>query len=678
MKSEIIVALMGNPNCGKTSLFNALTGSRQHVGNWPGVTVEKKEGKLKYKDRVIRVVDLPGTYSLSAYSEDEVVARNYLIKDKPHVVINVVDGTNIERNMYLTTQILELGCNTVLALNMMDEVEKRGIKINTHAIEKEMGVKIVETVAARKKGINNLLDTVIEVADNKIKPKEIELEYENDFQNQIQSISNELQMSSGSLDYPTKWTAIKLFEKDAYMMDYVKNKGLVGVLEKVDSINHKFEQDHGYEPESFIVDKRYDYISNLLKDKVEKKEEFEETISDKIDKIVTNKFLGLPIFAIIMFLMYQVAIAFGNDFIGDQYVGGAFEALGEFAEGALSGAPELLRSFIVEGLIGGLGEVLVFVPIILTMYFIMGILEDSGYMARAAYIMDRLMSSLGLHGKTAVSMIIGSGCNVAGIMSTRTLESKKDRMIAILINPFMSCGAKLPVYTLFAAAFFGGKKVGIFSLSGIVIFSLYVLGIVVAIISAKIFSKTILKGEKSYFLMELPPYRIPTLKGVLIHMWDKASAFIKKAGTIIFSIVVVVWVLSNLPLGVEPGSAESILGKMGTFVAPIFKPLGFGTWQAGVSLITGILAKEAVIATMATVYAVTEETLHAAIQSQFTPVAAYAFLVFTLLYSPCMAALGTIKKETNSHKWAIFSAVYTTSVAWIVAFLVYNIGNMIF
>lgn len=677
MKSQIVVALMGNPNCGKTSLFNALTGAKQHVGNWPGVTVEKKEGSLKYKGKFIKVVDLPGTYSLSAYSEDEVVARDYLIKDKPDVVIDVVDGTNIERNLYLTTQVLELGCKTVIALNMMDEVEKKGIKINTNGIEKEMGVKITQTIASRKKGIDELLDAVLEVAESNKYPS-VNLKYENEFQYCVDEIAAEIDATGNAVAYPSKWTTIKLLENDTYMEKYLQEKGLNKILDKVKKEVTSLTEVYGYEPENLIVDKRYEYISNLLKDNLVKKDnEYKESISDKIDKVVTNRFLGIPIFALIMFLMYQFAVTFGNDFLGDEIIGGAMDALKETAEGALASSPEFLKGFIVDGLIGGLGEVIVFVPLIMTLYFVMGILEDCGYMARAAYIMDRFMAKLGLHGKAAVSMIIGSGCNVAGIMSTRTLESKKDRMIAILVNPFVSCTAKLPVYGIFVAAFFSGRKVGIFSLGGIIIFLLYAIGIIMAIITAKIFSKTLFKGEQSYFLMELPPYRVPTVKGVLIHMWDKASAFLKKAGTVIFSIVVVIWVLSNLPMGVEPGSVDSILGKLGSVVAPLFKPLGFGTWQAGVSLITGVLAKEAVTATMATIFSVAEENLHAALPAHFTTLTAFNFMVFTLLYSPCMAALGTIKKETNSHKWAIFSALYNTVVAWIVCFLIYNIGSLI-
>lgn len=675
MGSEIVVALMGNPNCGKTSLFNALTGARQHVGNWPGVTVEKKEGKLKYKGKTLRIVDLPGTYSLSAYSEDEVVARDYLVKEKPHVVIDVVDGTNLERNMYLTTQIMEIGCKVIMSLNMMDEVEKRNIKINTKSISQELDVEVVPTIASRKKGINDLLDSILKIADKAENNKELELTYDNEFQDQLNKIIYKLDMHKDVLDYPSKWTAIKLIENDSYMVNYITEKGLKDVLKQVEESINCLTKVYGFEPENVVVDKRYEYIGKILNGNVQKQDEYAETVSDKIDKVVTNKYLGLPIFALIMFIMYQITMSFGNDYLGEK-VGQLFEILEKYAEGALSGTSPFLSKFITEGLIDGLGQVLTFVPLILVMYLIIGILEDSGYMARAAYVMDRFMSSLGLHGKTAVSMIIGSGCNVAGIMSTRTLESKKDRMIAILVNPFISCSARMPVYATFAAAFFTGKKFGFLSVSGLVIFSLYLIGILVAIICAKIFSKTLFKGEKSYFLMELPPYRIPTVKGVLLRMWEKASAFFKKAGTIIFAIVVVVWVLSNLPMNVEPGSAQSVLGKLGSIIAPIFKPLGFGTWQAGVALITGVLAKEAVLATMATVYAVSEEALGTALGANFTALTAYTFMVFTLLYSPCMAALGTVKKETNSHKWAIFSAVYTTVIAWVICFLIYNIGKL--
>lgn len=676
MKDEIVVALVGNPNSGKTSLFNALTGARQHVGNWPGVTVEKKEGKLTFEGKEVRVVDLPGTYSLGAYSEDEVVARDFILKENPDVVINVVDSTNIERNLYLTTQLLEMDAKVILALNMMDEAEKKDIKINQDKLAKSLGAVVVPTIATKKNGIKELIKESIKLAEKKEKTK-IDIKYGNALQQEIDNIKATIEETACTIDYPAKWTAIKLLENDEYIMNHLEEKNVKSKISNVLKNSIKtITNSVGVEPDAVVVDKRYEFIASVTSKAISKKENNNKSISDKIDSIVTNNILGIPIFVAIMFLMYQITMAFGNDYLGG-IIDEGFGALGEWAEGALSSAPDILKSFIVDGLIGGLGSVFVFIPLILVMYFIISILEDSGYMARAAYVMDKLMQSLGLHGKTAVSMIIGSGCNIAGIMSTRTLESKKDRMIAILVNPFISCGARMPVYAVFAGAFFGGKKIGMFSASGVVVFSLYALGILVAIISAKVFSKTLFKGESSYFVMELPPYRIPTVKGIATHMWEKASAFVKKAGTIIFAVVVLVWVLSNVPFGVEAGGADSVLGIIGGFIAPLFKPLGFSGWESGVALITGILAKEAVVGTLATVYAVSEEGLTVAVQANFTALSAYSFMVFTLLYAPCCAALGAIRRETNSHKWAIFSAVYTTSIAYIVSLLIYQVGTLL-
>lgn len=676
MKSDLVIALVGNPNCGKTSLFNALTGSRQHVGNWPGVTVEKKEGKLNFEGKSITVVDLPGTYSLGAYSEDEVVARNFILKAKPDVVINVIDSSNIDRNLYLTTQLLEMNANVVLALNMMDEAEAKEIKINEQKLSNSLGVTSIPTIATKKQGINELLKAAIKTA-NAGNFSKCKIDYGREMQGEIDSISASINECAAAIDYPAEWTAIKLLENDEYIMNHVKDKNCGSkVLSQLQKSIENITAAVGYEPEAVVVDKRYDFISEATRTSVKKSEEYNETISDKIDKIVTNRFLGIPLFAAIMFIMYQITMTFGNDLLGG-YIDGAFGALGEWAAGALEGAPELVSSFIVDGVIGGLGSIFVFLPLIMVMFFLISLLEDSGYMARAAYVSDRFMQSIGLHGKTAVSMIIGAGCNVAGVMSTRTLESKKDRMIAILINPFISCGARMPVYAIFAAAFFKGKTLGFLSTSGLVIFSLYVIGIIIAIISAKIFSKTLFKGESSYFVMELPPYRIPTAKSVFTHMWEKAGAFVKKAGTILFASVVIIWALSIFPLGVEPGTADSLIGKLGLAIEPIFRPLGFKGWEAGVALITGMLAKEAVVTTMATVWSVSEEGLAQAIQAQFTALSAYAFMIFTLLYAPCVAALGAIKKETNSNKWVVFSIVYNTVIAWILAFLVYQIGSLL-
>lgn len=676
MNNDIVIALVGNPNCGKTSLFNALTGSRQHVGNWPGVTVEKKEGKLKFQGKNIRVVDLPGTYSLGAYSEDEIVARNFILEGKPDVVINVVDATNIDRNLYLTTQLMEMNNNVVLALNMLDEAKNKNISINIDRLSKNMGIPIVGTIAPKKQGITELLKESIKVAENKQK-EDFDLDYGKEVSKQVEVLSQIIKNNKVCESYKPEWTAIKLLENDEHIVKTVSEDENNNILDQVDKSIKEIAATK-YEPEALIVDKRYEFISKALKNAVTREETRKSSTSDKIDKVVTNRWLGIPIFALIMFLMYQITMKFGNDFLGGM-VDELFGNLGDWANSALEGSPALLQSFIVDGLIGGLGSVLVFVPLILTMYLIISILEDSGYMSRAAYVMDKLMSAIGLHGKTAVSLIIGSGCNVAGIMSTRTLESKKDRMIGILINPFISCGARLPIYALFTGAFFAEKNVGPFSASGIIVFCLYLLGIIVAILMGKIFSSTLFKGESSYFVMELPPYRIPTIKSVFIHMWEKSEAFIKKAGTIILGVVIVVWVLSNLPAGVEPGTEKSILGMIGKAISPIFKPAGFGNWQAGVALVTGLGAKETVVSTMATVYGVSDEgvKLTQAIQNIFTPLTAMSFMVFSLLYAPCAAAIGAIKRETNSHKWAWFTVGYTCVIAWIASVLVYQIGRLL-
>lgn len=666
------IALVGNPNCGKTTLFNALTGSRQHVGNWPGVTVEKKVGKLKYKGEDQEIVDLPGTYSLGAYSEDEVVARNFIIKDKADVVVNVVDATNIERNLYLTTQLLEMDTKVMVALNMMDEAKSRKIDIDVNKLSKELGIPVIPIIATKKEGIDKLIAKMIEYAKEG-EVEKVQIAYGTEIENEISILKAAIEESAASLEYPSEWTAIKLLENDEYMLSNVKEIGNVKkVLSKLDESIKNITKSFGYEPEMAIVDKRYEFIGNIVNKSVKKSEKYAETASDKIDKIVTNKWLGIPIFALIMYILYQATFV-GGQYLSDtldEGMGGLAETVGNML--ANSGVSEMATSFITDGLIGGVGAVAVFLPIIMVMYFLIGILEDSGYMARAAYVMDRVMRALGLHGKTFVTMIIGSGCNVPGIMAARTLESKKDRMIAILINPFVSCGARLPIYMVFTAVFFPEN-------GGTVLFILYVVGILMALLTGKIFSKTLFKGESSYFVMELPPYRIPSAKNALMLMWQKAGAFLKKAGMIIFPVVTLLWILSVLPFGVEQYSEASILGRLGAMVAPIFKPAGFGTWQAGVGLFTGIIAKEAVVATLGMVYAGVEEgaKLNAAIQGAFTPLTACAFMVMTLLYTPCAAALGAIKRETNSYKWTLFSALYTFVIGWIAAVLVFQIGRLL-
>ncbi len=662
------IALVGNPNSGKTTLFNALTGANQHVGNWPGVTVEKKEGKFKFNEKTYNIIDLPGTYSLGALSEDEIVARDFILKENPDVVINVVDATNIERNLYLTTQLLEMNVKIIIALNMIDEAEERNIKFDIKALSKKLGTPIVPTIAAKNKGIDDLIKTSISLMEKDINFN-TPISYGENIDNEVQRIKKFL--VNKDLEYPNDWIAVKLLEGDEYINQLVSSNEELNASYEFRHILEEIKNGNNYELE--IVDKRYEFINNIAGKTIFRPSEAIETKTDKIDRILINKYLGLPIFVLIMLIVFQLTFSIGGDILGEAVASG-IESLGGIIENYLISinSPDWLISFIADGLIGGVGAVVGFLPLIVVLYMLMGLLEDTGYMARAAYVMDNIMRTLGLQGKTFVSMIVGFGCNVPGVMSTRTLDNKKDRMIATLIIPFMSCGAKLPVYLVFIAAFFPEH-------GGLVLFLIYFLGIILALIMGKIFNKTLFKGESSYFIMELPPYRRPTLKNILRNMWDNVSGFLKRAGTTIFLVVTMLWILARLPLSAKPYSQESILGIIGSFIAPIFNPAGFGTWQAAVGLFSGIAAKEAIVATLGMVYAGVEKgtELVYTIQNMFTPLSAASFMVMTLLYTPCAATLATIKKETNSSKWTIFAAVYTFLIAWIMAVLLYQIGSLL-
>ncbi len=671
-EAQVVVALAGNPNSGKTTIFNNLTGARQHVGNWPGVTVEKKEGQFVSEGKVIRVVDLPGTYSLGAYSEDEAVARDYILFEQPDVVINIVDATNLERNLYLTTQLLEMGTNVVIALNMYDELKARQMDIDVAKLSELLRVPVVPTVATRNQGIKELVTRALQAAKTKNR-KPLKINYGNEMEAELAAIEQDI-LSNPKLaeKFTPRWLAVKMLEGDESVLKEIeKHCNLDRLLTRRNEAVKRLESVWGEDIESLIADRRYGFIGGLAKEVVTRRQTSEDRLStsDKIDRIVTNRYLGIPIFLLAMWAVFQFTFKVGNPLIG--WIESFFAWFGGVTGTwlASAGTPELFRSLIVDGIIGGVGSVLVFIPNIFLLFFAISLLEDSGYMARAAYIMDRFMHSLGLHGKSFIPLLIGFGCNVPAIMATRTLENKRDRLITILINPLMSCTARLPVYVLFTGAFFSARQ-------GLVIFSLYLLGLVLAILVGVVFKRFLFKGETSHFVMELPPYRIPTLKSTLIHMWERGSSFIRKAGTIIFAVVVLIWVLSNLPVGVEYASQESILGRIGSLMAPIFQPAGFGTWEAAVALVFGILAKEVVVGTLGVIYGVEETRLTGVIAQHWTPLTAYAFMVMTLIYIPCIATIGAIKRETNSWGWTAFAIGYSLVLGWLMAVLVYQAGKL--
>lgn len=658
------IALAGNPNSGKSTMFNQLTGSKQYVGNWPGVTVERKEGKKKYNNYNLNIVDLPGTYSLLPFSLEERVARDYIMEGDPDVIINIVDGSNLARNLYLTLQLIELGKPVIVALNMIDVAENRGIEIDFQLLQKELGVPIIPVIARKGKGINELLDKVIDFIEGKeiFKPKDFN--YGQDIERYIDELSNEIIKEGSFSGSNIRGIVIKILEGDKDLESIVYNKDLKKLY--TGRMNNNVT----------VADKRYELIDGIVSNVVTKKGEDEDTISDKIDRVLMNRYFALPIFALMMYGVFWFTFTAGGFFLEkiDIFFSQVLTLYVSDLLNNMSVAPWLI-SLIVDGIIGGVGGVLTFLPNIAFLFIAISILEDSGYMARVAFIMDKAMRKIGLNGKAFIPMIMGFGCNVPAIMGTRTLEDEKDRLTTILINPFMSCGARLPVYTLFASAFFPGNE-------SKVVFSLYILGIIIAIIMGLIFKKTLFRGESSALLMELPPYRMPTLKGVVINVWDKVKGFLTKASTVIFAASIILWIILGFNISGPSDMASSFGAQFGKIIAPIFKPIGFGTWQMGLSLITGLLAKEVVVSNLSIIYGLGETPnvieFAKALGPEFTSVSAYALLVFILLYTPCVAVIAVIRRETNSWKWAIFSMVYQFAVAWIVAFMVYRIGILLF
>ena len=669
LMTELIVGLAGNPNVGKTTVFNQLTGMRQHVGNWPGKTVERAEGHFKHGGYDYDVVDLPGNYALSAHSMEEIVSRDFIVDDDSDVIINVVDAANLERNLYLTVQMMELGANLVMALNMNDFAKKKDHIIDIKLMSELLGFPVVEINAKTKDGFDDLLKTVEKASSNPVDSSE-KLSYGNDIKGHLLDLQKLIEQDKSLLDVPSVWTAIKLLEKDAIVIDKVKgsSKGSQ-IMAESDRVSAHLWDVYKEGPEEVIANARYAFIDGLMTEAVKRPAVEKETTTDRIDKIVTNRLLAPFIFLIIMWVMFQLTFTVGAPF--QDMIDEAFGALGEMVAGYI--ANEYLASFICDGIIGGVGGVLTFLPIIILMFLFLSILEDCGYLARAAFTLDKLMHKIvGLHGKAFIPMILGFGCGVPAIMATRTMENEGDRMLAMMLVPFMSCTARLPIYAIFIAAFFTKDQ-------GLVLLSIYVLGIVVALIVAAILKRTMFKGLSTPFVMELPTYKVPSIKGVLLHTWEKVKGFLRKAGTIILACSIVLWALSIFPLGVEYGSAQSVLGMIGTAIAPIFAPLGFGTWQAAVAIIAGLAAKEVVVATFGTLAGMEEddeEGITSLVHDTFTPLSAYAFMAFTLLYTPCFAAIGAIKQETNSYKWALTMCGITLVTAYIVSFLIYNVGML--
>ena len=665
--TKLIVGLAGNPNVGKTTVFNQLTGMRQHVGNWPGKTVERAEGHFSHGSYDYDVIDLPGNYALSAHSMEEIVSRDFIVDDDSDAIINVVDAANLERNLYLTVQMMELGANLVLALNMNDFAKKKEHFIDIDLMSELLGFPVIEINAKNKDGFEQLLTTVERQAAKPINTSE-KLSYGNEIKGHLSTIQELIEKDENLLDVPSVWTAVKLLEKDTFVIEKVQKSPYSSrIMVEVDKVASHFHDVYKEGAEEVIANARYAFIDGLMAEAVKRPAVEVETTSDKIDKIVTNRILAIPIFLLVMYLLFQLTFTISAPFVN--FIDGWFSWLGKYI--ATMVGNEFLASFIRDGLIGGVGGVLVFLPQIVLMFLFLSILEDSGYLARAAFTLDKIMHSLvGLHGKAFIPMILGFGCGVPAVMATRTMENESDRLLSMMLIPFMSCTARLPIYSIFIGAFFAENQ-------GLILLSIYVLGIVVALVVAGILKRTMFKGMSAPFVMELPTYKIPSVKGIFLHTWDKTKGFLRKAGTIILGATIVIWILSYLPLGVEYGSQASVLGMVGTAIAPVFAPLGFGTWQAGIAIITGLVAKEIVVATFGTLGGLEEgddEGIKSLIHDTFTPLSAYSFMAFCLLYVPCLAAIGAIKQESNSWKWPLIMAGITLITAYVVSFLIYNVG----
>ena len=682
----IKIALAGNPNCGKTTMFNALTGANQYVGNWPGVTVEKKEGKLKskkVKEEVV-VTDLPGIYSLSPYTLEEVVSRDYLLKENPDVIVDLVDATNIERNLYLTTQLIETGVPVVIALNMADLLEKRGIKIDVARLSMLLDCPIVETSALKGEGLDKLIDEAIKTAKKKEAdlPKEI---FNKDLEDAVSAAAEVL---PSSIDANKKrWYAVKFLEKDSKVAESVKLTD--SAAKKIEELRADLEKSHDDDMESIVTDERYKFIQKIVGTTVKKGKD-KLTTSDKIDKIVTNRILGIPIFIAVMFVVYYISVTtigtIVTDWTNDTFVGGIQEIVGGFLEGI--GTNDVVTSLVVDGVIGGVGAVLGFVPQMAILFLFLSILEDCGYMVRIAFVMDRVFRHFGLSGKSFIPLLISSGCGIPGIMASKTIEQDNDRRLTIMTATFIPCGAKLPVIALMGGVM-ASWATGSYEAGGFMAPAMYFMGIVAVLVAAIILKKTKpFSGKPAPFVMELPQYHVPQAKTVLLHVWERLKGFIIKAGTILFLACVVMWFLGgfgfeNGGFGLVEESGNSLLAVIGGFIAPLFAPLGFGEWQPVAASLSGFTAKEAIVSTMGVLANVTGDTEDAvtvaqAVQTWFpTSLAALSFLIFNLLDSPCLAAIATMAQQMQSKKWFWFAILFQNIFAYIVCLCIYQIGSFV-
>ncbi len=700
------VALAGNPNSGKTTLFNNLTGARQHVGNYPGVTVEKKTGTCAYQGIRMSIVDLPGTYSLTAHSVEEVVARDSIINERPDVVVAVLDASNLERNLYLATQLMEMNVRLVLALNMSDVATARGIEFDLKLLSQLLGAPVVPTVGHRNEGTNELLHAIASAATNE-QPQHASVRYGQELENEIERISD-LIKTDGALpgQYQPRWLAIKLLENDRDLRETIDSEE---ILAEVERSGRRLEKLFGHAPEVIIADQRYGFISGACTEAVRSTVEARHTASDQIDAVLTNRVLGLPIFFGLMYLTFHLTFTLGDPPMGwlerlFGWLGGAIASLWP------AGFQSALQSLLVDGIIGGVGGVVVFLPNIVLLFLAITILEDSGYMARAAFLMDRFMHKIGLHGKSFIPMLIGLGCSIPAIMATRTIENRKDRLTTMLVVPLMSCGARLPIYALIIPAFFPR------SWHGPMLWAMYVIGIILAVGSAKLLKSTLLKGPAPPFVMELPPYRLPTLRGMLMHTWERAWLYLKKAGTVILGISIVLWALTSYPkktsferdYQAEIAAAESayganpeillertaeieramqaeelaytVAGRIGAGMEPVLKPMGFD-WKIGTALIGAFAAKEVFVAQMGIVYSVGEtdeesDPLRERLRENYTPLQAFCIMLFCLVSAPCMATIAVTRRESNSWKWALFQLGGLTVLAYVLTTIVYQVGSL--